>query len=232
MSTHIAASPGAIAETVLLPGDPLRAQFIAEHFLQDVNKYSDIRNIYGFTGRYRGQRVSVQATGMGIPSFAIYANELMRDYHAQTLIRVGTVGSLQKFVNIRDLILVQGSSTDSSIVANTFGSGINFSLLADFGLLRRAVTCAETRQMTYHVGNVLGEDRYYNDELNRERLADYGVLGTEMETPALYLLAAKFNRKALSILTVSNSLLTSEETSAADRETSFVDMITLALNTI
>ncbi|MCX2456017.1 purine-nucleoside phosphorylase [Lacticaseibacillus nasuensis] len=231
MSVHIAATANQVAETVLLPGDPLRARFIAENFLTSVKQYTDIRNVYGYTGSYRGQPVSVQATGMGIPSFSVYATELIKEYNVQTLIRVGTVGSLQPTVRIRDLVLVQGSSTDSSIVANTFGPMINFSLLASFSLLQRAANLAEADHLAYHVGNVLGEDRYYNDEIDRKKLVDYGILATEMETPALYLLAAKYQRRALSILTVSNSLLTGEETSTEDRETSFTNMIQLALAT-
>lgn len=229
MSTHIDAPKGAIADVVLLPGDPLRAQYIAENFLDNAQRYNTVRNAFGFTGTFEGRRVSVQATGMGIPSISIYVNELIQDYGVKTLIRVGTAGGMGENVKVRDVVLAQGSSTDSSIILNTFGAGLYFSPLADFNLLREAANLADTSAIRYHVGNVLGEDRFYNDEMDRQKLIDYEVLATEMETPALYLLAAKYHVHALSILTVSNHLVTGEETSAQERQTSFNDMIGLAL---
>ena len=229
MSTHIAAPKGAIADVVLLPGDPLRAQYIAENFLDNAQRYNMVRNAFGFTGTFEGRRVSVQATGMGIPSISIYVNELIQDYGVKTLIRVGTAGGMGENVKVRDVVLAQGSSTDSSIILNTFGAGLYFAPLADFNLLREAANLADTSAIRYHVGNVLGEDRFYNDEMDRQKLIDYEVLATEMETPSLYLLAAKYHVHALSILTVSNHLVTGEETSAQERQTSFNDMIGLAL---
>ena len=229
MSTHIDAPKGAIADVVLLPGDPLRAQYIAENFLDNAQRYNMVRNAFGFTGTFEGRRVSVQATGMGIPSISIYVNELIQDYGVKTLIRVGTAGGMGENVKVRDVVLAQGSSTDSSIILNTFGAGLYFAPLADFNLLREAANLADTSAIRYHVGNVLGEDRFYNDEMDRQKLIDYEVLATEMETPALYLLAAKYHVHALSILTVSNHLVTGEETSAQERQTSFDDMIGLAL---
>lgn len=229
MSTHIDAPKGAIADVVLLPGDPLRAQYIAENFLDNAQRYNTVRNAFGFTGTFEGRRVSVQATGMGIPSISIYVNELIQDYGVKTLIRVGTAGGMGENVKVRDVVLAQGSSTDSSIILNTFGAGLYFAPLADFNLLREAANLADTSAIRYHVGNVLGEDRFYNDEMDRQKLIDYEVLTTEMETPALYLLAAKYHVHALSILTVSNHLVTGEETSAQERQTSFNDMIGLAL---
>ncbi|WP_045136817.1 purine-nucleoside phosphorylase [Lacticaseibacillus paracasei] len=229
MSTHIDAPKGAIADVVLLPGDPLRAQYIAENFLDNAQRYNTVRNEFGFTGTFEGRRVSVQATGMGIPSISIYVNELIQDYGVKTLIRVGTAGGMGENVKVRDVVLAQGSSTDSSIILNTFGAGLYFAPLADFNLLREAANLADTSAIRYHVGNVLGEDRFYNDEMDRQKLIDYEVLATEMETPALYLLAAKYHVHALSILTVSNHLVTGEETSAQERQTSFNDMIGLAL---
>ncbi len=229
MSTHIDAPKGAIADVVLLPGDPLRAQYIAENFLDNAQRYNTVRNAFGFTGTFEGRRVSVQATGMGIPSISIYVNELIQDYGVKTLIRVGTAGGMGKDVKVRDVVLAQGSSTDSSIILNTFGAGLYFAPLADFNLLREAANLADTSAIRYHVGNVLGEDRFYNDEMDRQKLIDYEVLATEMETPALYLLAAKYHVHALSILTVSNHLITGEETTAQERQTSFNDMIGLAL---
>ncbi|RND87697.1 purine-nucleoside phosphorylase [Lacticaseibacillus paracasei] len=229
MSTHIDAPKGAIADVVLLPGDPLRAQYIAENFLDNAQRYNTVRNAFGFTGTFEGRRVSVQATGMGIPSISIYVNELIQDYGVKTLIRVGTAGGMGENVKVRDVVLAQGSSTDSSIILNTFGAGLYFAPLADFNLLREAANLADTSAIRYHVGNVLGEDRFYNDEMDRQKLIDYEVLATEMETPALYLLAAKYHVHALSILTVSNHLVRGEETSAQERQTSFNDMIGLAL---
>ena len=229
MSTHIDAPKGAIADVVLLPGDPLRAQYIAENFLDNAQRYNLVRNAFGFTGTFEGRRVSVQATGMGIPSISIYVNELIQDYGVKTLIRVGTAGGMGENVKVRDVVLAQGSSTDSSIILNTFGAGLYFAPLADFNLLREAANLADTSAIRYHVGNVLGEDRFYNDEMDRQKLIDYEVLATEMETPALYLLAAKYHVHALSILMVSNHLVTGEETSAQERQTSFNDMIGLAL---
>lgn len=229
MSTHIDAPKGAIADVVLLPGDPLRAQYIAENFLDNAQRYNTVRNAFGFTGTFEGRRVSVQATGMGIPSISIYVNELIQDNGVKTLIRVGTAGGMGENVKVRDVVLAQGSSTDSSIILNTFGAGLYFAPLADFNLLREAANLADTSAIRYHVGNVLGEDRFYNDEMDRQKLIDYEVLATEMETPALYLLAAKYHVHALSILTVSNHLVTGEETSAQERQTSFNDMIGLAL---
>ena len=229
MSTHIDAPKGAIADVVLLPGDPLRAQYIAENFLDNAQRYNTVRNAFGFTGTFEGRRVSVQATGMGIPSISIYVNELIQDYGVKTLIRVGTAGGMGENVKVRDVVLAQGSSTDSSIILNTFGAGLYFAPRADFNLLREAANLADTSAIRYHVGNVLGEDRFYNDEMDRQKLIDYEVLATEMETPALYLLAAKYHVHALSILTVSNHLVTGEETSAQERQTSFNDMIGLAL---
>ena len=187
MSTHIDAPKGAIADVVLLPGDPLRAQYIAENFLDNAQRYNMVRNAFGFTGTFEGRRVSVQATGMGIPSISIYVNELIQDYGVKTLIRVGTAGGMGENVKVRDVVLAQGSSTDSSIILNTFGAGLYFAPLADFNLLREAANLADTSAIRYHVGNVLGEDRFYNDEMDRQKLIDYEVLATEMETPALYL---------------------------------------------
>lgn len=229
MSTHIEAPADAIADVVLLPGDPLRAEYIATTYLTDATRYNTVRNAFGYTGTYQGRRVSVQATGMGIPSISIYATELMVDYKVQTLIRVGTAGGLAPQVHVRDVVLAQGSTTDSSIILNTFGAGMYYAPLADFGLLHTAYDLAQQQGLGVAVGNVLGEDRFYNDEMDRQKLIDYGVLATEMETPALYLLAAKYHRRALSVLTVSNHLITGEETTAEERQTSFDDMIKLAL---
>lgn len=231
MSTHINAPAGSIADTVLLPGDPLRAQYMAENFLTDVVRYNEVRAAYGYTGVYRGQKVSIQATGMGMPSIAIYSTELMRDYGVQRLIRTGTCGGLAEEVHLRDIVLAQAATTDSSMIVNTFGPGVSFAPTGDFNLLRKAATIAETSKLSFHVGNVLGEDQFYNDNLDRGKLADYGVLATEMEVPALYLLAAKYRRQALGIMTVSDHLVRDEHLSAEERQLTLNQMIELALQT-
>lgn len=225
MSTHINAEPGSIADTVLLPGDPLRAQYMAENYMTDVTRYNTVRNAFGYTGLYKGKRISVQATGMGIPSISIYATELMTQYGVQNLIRTGTCGGMAADVNLRDIVLAQASTTDSSIIANTFGPGVYFAPTGDFDMLQRAYKVAQDAGYRVKVGNVLGEDRFYNDELDKKKLADYGVLATEMETPALYLLAAKYHRRALAVMTVSDQLMRDEHLSADDRQLTLNDMI-------
>ncbi|MBT2731502.1 MULTISPECIES: purine-nucleoside phosphorylase [Carnobacterium] len=231
MSVHIEAKEGQIAETVLLPGDPLRAKYIAETFLTDVEQYNRVRNMFGYTGTYKGRRVSVQGTGMGIPSMMIYAEELITGYNVKNLIRVGTAGGMQKDVKVRDVILAQGATTDSAIVKNTFNNQVQFAPIADFDLLRTAYEIAVEQGMKVKVGNILSADRFYNAELDKKKLADYGVLATEMEAAGLYTLAAKYNRRALAILTISDHLITGEETSSDEREKTFNDMMIVALET-
>ena len=244
MSIHIAANPGDVAERVLLPGDPLRAQFIAENFLTDVRQYSAIRNIFGFTGSFRGVPISVQATGMGIPSISIYLHELIEVFGAKKLIRVGTCGGMNENIHLRDVLVAQGSSTDSSIINQTFGTALNFSLLADFNLLSQAVNIANNLNIKCKVGNVLCTDLFYNDyddpngtfgdgkNTFNDKLRKYGILAVEMETAALYLQAARANVQALAIFTVSDHLLTHEEVPPHERETNFNDMVKIALETI
>jgi len=232
MSIHIGAKKGDIADTILLPGDPLRAKFIAENYFEDVVQYNEVRGMYGYTGTYQGKRISVQGTGMGIPSISIYVNELIEEYDVQNLIRVGTCGAMQKDVKIRDIILAQGATTDSQVNRMTFG-GIDYAPLANFDLLKTAYDLAQDKGLTTHVGNVFTSDAFYRDngrDIN-ELLASYHVLAVEMETTALYTLAAKFNRKALSILTVSDHVITGEQTSSEERQTSFNQMMELALET-
>lgn len=232
MSVHIGAKPGEIAETVLMPGDPLRAKHIAEHFLEEVSCYNEVRGMLGFTGKYKGKRISVQGSGMGIPSIAIYANELIREYGAKRLIRVGTCGAMQKHVKVRDLVLAQAACTDSGINRNQFG-GWDFSPIASFSLLKAAYEQAVSKGMRVHVGNIFTSDLFYRDDQTIvQRLMDYGVLAVEMETTALYTLAAKYGVEALTILTVSDHLLTGEETTAMERQTTFNDMIEVALDTV
>lgn len=230
MSVHIGAEKGQIAETVLLPGDPLRAKYIADTYLKDVECYNEVRGMYGYTGTYKGKRVSVQGTGMGVPSISIYVNELIQSYDVQNLIRVGSCGAIKRDVNVRDVILAQTSSTDSQMNRVAFGP-IDYAPCADFGLLKKAYDTAEAKNVAVRVGNVFTADQFYNEK-PLELMAQYGILAIEMETTALYSLAAKFDRKALSILTVSDHVLTGEETTAEERQTTFDEMILIALDSV
>ncbi|WP_044896283.1 purine-nucleoside phosphorylase [Bacillus alveayuensis] len=228
MSVHIGAKKGEIAETILLPGDPLRAKYIAEHFLENATCYNEVRGMLGFTGTYKGKKVSVQGTGMGVPSISIYVNELIREYDVQKLIRVGSCGAIQKDVKVRDVILAMSASTDSQMNRQTFG-GVDYAPTANFDLLKQAYDVALKRGIDVKVGNVFTADMFYNDNAELEKWAQYGILAIEMETAALYTLAAKFGRKALSVLTVSDHVITGEETTAHERQTTFNDMIKIAL---
>lgn len=231
MSVHIGAKKGDIADKILLPGDPLRATFIAETFLDEVTQYNSVRGMNGYTGTYKGERVSVQGTGMGVPSISIYVNELIQSYDVQKLIRVGTCGAIQKEVKVRDVILAQGSTTDSQINRVVF-NGIDYAPLADFALLKNAYDVGTEKGLNLRVGNVFTSDTFYRDNAKalHELLATYQVLAIEMETSALYTLAAKYGRQALSVLTVSDHILTGEETTAEERQTTFNDMMEIALD--
>ena len=232
MSIHIGAKKGEIAETILLPGDPLRAKYIAENFFKDVVQYNEVRGMYGFTGTYKGERISVQGSGMGVPSISIYVNELIQEYDVKKLIRVGTCGAMQENINVRDIILAQGATTDSQVNRLVFG-GIDYAPIADFNLLKNAYETAEQKGLTTHVGNVFTSDVFYRDngeEVNA-LLGRYNILAVEMETTALYTLAAKYDRQALSILTVSDHVITGELTTSEERQTSFNAMMELALET-
>ncbi|WP_017472331.1 purine-nucleoside phosphorylase [Amphibacillus jilinensis] len=231
MSTHIGAKKGDIADKILLPGDPLRAKYIADNFLENAVCYNEVRGMYGYTGTYKGERISVQGTGMGVPSISIYVNELIQEYDVKKLIRVGTCGAIQKDVNVRDVILAQSSTTDSQINRMVFG-GIDFAPIADFQLLKNAYDTGSEKGLALRVGNVFTSDSFYRDNglALLEQLAQYQVLAVEMEATALYTLAAKFNRQALAILTVSDHILTGEETTAEERQTTFNDMIEVALD--
>ncbi|WP_107842189.1 purine-nucleoside phosphorylase [Metasolibacillus meyeri] len=228
MSIHINAKQGEIADIVLLPGDPLRAKYIAETFLEDVTCYNEVRNMFGFTGTYKGKRVSIQGTGMGVPSISIYVNELMAEYGVQKLIRVGTCGAIQQDVKVRDVILAQAATTDSKMNEIIF-NGIDYAPIANFDLLLKAYNAGKEAGLSLQVGNVMTADMFYSEENQNEKLARYGVLAVEMEAAALYTLAAKYGRQALAILTVSDHILTGEVTSAEERQTTFNDMIVVAL---
>lgn len=231
MSTHLGARPGQIAPTVLLPGDPLRAKWIAETYLEDATCYTEVRGMYGFTGTWQGHPVSVQGSGMGQPSMAIYVNELFSEYDVQSIIRVGSCGALTTDLALRDVVIASGACTDSAMNRHRFG-GLEFAPVADFDLLRAAVDAARARDdVTSHVGLIYSSDSFYNPraaELTKP-LVDHGVLAVEMEASALYTLAASYKRKALAICTVSDHTVTSEETSAAEREQGFGAMVEIAL---
>ncbi len=232
MTPHNHAKVGDYAEAVLLPGDPLRAKWVAETFLKDAKLVNSVRNCLGYTGMWNGKRVSVQATGMGQPSLSIYVHELINVYGLKTLIRIGTCGGLHASVAVRDLIIAQAASTDSTIVKDGFGP-FSFAPIADYGLLRSAADKAEARKMRYHVGNMLSSDIFYHVEPGMEgygRLPSHGVIGVEMESAALYTLAARFGVKALTICTMTDSLVTEESMSAEDRQSSLKQMVELALD--
>lgn len=231
MSIHIGAKVGDIAETVLLPGDPKRAKWIAENYLENIFCYTDIRGMLGFTGTYKGKKVSIQGTGMGIPSISIYITELMKDYGVKNLIRVGSAGSYQKDVKVRDVVIAMSTSTNSNINNRRF-YGANFSPTASFELFSMALKVAEEKNIKINAGNVLTSDEFYSDNSDYyKKWADFGVLAVEMETAGLYTLAAKYKVKALSILTISDSLVSPEITSSEEREKTFSEMIELALET-
>lgn len=229
MSTpHNRAQKGEIAKTVLMPGDPLRAKFIAENYLENAVCFNDVRGIQGYTGTYRGKRVSVMASGMGMPSIGIYSYELYRFYDVDAIIRVGSAGALQKELQLYDIVLAQGACTDSNY-AKQYSLPGTFAPIADFSLLQKASAAAKEKKIRYRVGNVLSSDLFYNDASNTLDWAKMGVLCVEMESAALYMNAARLGKKALSVLTISDSLVSGEETTSEERERSFSDMIELAL---
>lgn len=231
MSTHINAPEGAIADAVLLPGDPLRAKFIAEHFLEDAVCYNEVRGMYGFTGTYNGKRVSVQGTGMGQPSLSIYVTELFQFYNVQKAVRVGTCGAVQQDIALRDVILAEGACTDSGLNTQRFG-GMHFAPVADFGLLSKAHEAARAIGVDPKVGLCVSSDLFYDDKSTWKLWAQYGALGIEMEAAELYTLAAKFHRKALAVLTVSDHILLGGQTTAEERQTSFTTMMKIALEAV
>jgi len=232
VSTHIGARPGEIAPTVLMPGDPLRAKWIAETFLDDAKCYNEVRGMYGYTGTWRGERVSVQGSGMGQPSLAIYANELFDEYDVQRIIRVGSCGALTPKLKLRDVVIASGACTDSSMNRIAF-EGLDYAPVADFDLLRAAYDASTARDLDVatKVGLILSGDSFYSPrpELT-QRMADYGVLAVEMEASALYTLAAQYKRRALAVCTVSDHIVTGEHTSAQERQETFADMVGIALD--
>ena len=229
MSLHIDAKKGDIAETILLPGDPLRAKWISEHYLENPVCFNTVRNMFGYTGTYNGKHISVMGTGMGIPSISIYTTELIKDFGVKNLIRVGSAGSYQKHIKIRDIVFAMAAS--SSGINKTRFSGADFAPTASFELFQKAVQIAKDKQIPIKAGNVLSSDEFYADDFESyKKWADFGVLCVEMEAAGLYTIAAKHNVNALAILTISDSLVTGEKTTAMERETTFKDMIKIALD--
>jgi purine-nucleoside phosphorylase len=229
MTIHIGAKPGEIAETVLMPGDPYRAKWAAETFLKDVKLVNEVRGMLGYTGMWNGNRVSIQGSGMGMPSLSIYANELIRDYGAQTLIRIGSCGGMQDKVGLRDIIVAMTASTVSTPSRGIFRE-LSYAPCADWSLLKAAVTAAEKRDVTTHVGGIYSSDVFYDErpDLN-EQMVRHGILGVEMEAAELDTLAARYGRRALAVLTVSDHLGTGESMPSEQRERSFGDMVEIAL---
>jgi purine-nucleoside phosphorylase len=232
MSVHIGAQPGEIAERVLLPGDPMRAKWIAETFLEDPKCYTEVRGMLGFTGRWQGVPVSVQGSGMGMPSASIYTHELINEYGAKSLIRIGSCGALALDLNLGDVIAAIGSATDSNMNRVRFDGLIDYAPVADFGLLRTAADVAERRGIPLRVGPILAADAFYTDRPDLyDSLADYGVLAVEMESAAIYTIAARYGAKALTILTVSDHIRRGEKMDSAQREQGFGEMVQIGLDT-
>jgi purine-nucleoside phosphorylase len=229
MSIHIGAKQGQIAQTILLPGDPLRARYFAETLLEDTECFNEVRGMLGYTGSYGGKRVSVMGSGMGMPSFSIYMHELVTEYNVKRLVRVGTCGALQPNLKIGDIVLAMTASTDSQVNKLRF-NGMDYAPAANFELLLKAYQAAKSHGIDCHVGGILTGDSYYYDNPDWWKVwAEFGVLVVEMETNALYTLAAKFKADALAILTVSNSLVTGEEATAQQRERDYSQMAKIAL---
>lgn len=231
MSVHNNAKPGDVAETVLMPGDPLRAKFIAETYLEDPICYNTVRNMLGYTGTYKGKRISVQGSGMGMPSIGIYSYELFSQYGVENIIRIGSAGSLSENVNIRDVVIAMGACTNSNYASQYELPG-TYAPVASYGLLRRAVDAGERLGAVCHVGNVLSSDTFYDDADSALKWQKMNVLAIEMEAAALYMNAARLGKNALCILTISDSMVYPEQcTTPEERQKTFTDMMEIALET-
>ncbi len=230
MTPHNEAKAGDFAKVVLMPGDPNRARYIAENFLTDARLINNLRGVQGYTGTYKGKPVSVMASGMGIPSISIYAEELFRQYDVEAIIRVGSAGALREDMALGSVVAGMGACTDSNVLSQ-FDLGASFAPIADFGLLETAVRCAGERGVNMPVGNLYSSDVFYDAAGRSLKLAKLGVLAVEMEAAGLYVAAAKTGKKALAVCSISDNIITGEEMPGKDRETAFVDMITIALET-
>lgn len=228
---HMNAAPGDFADTVLMPGDPLRAQYIADTYLDNAIRVTDVRNMWGFTGEYKGTRVSVMAHGMGIPSASIYCTELIAEYGVKRVMRVGSCGTSHPDVKLRDLVIAQGASTDSNVNRMRFG-GYDFAALATFDLVQKAVQAAQAKSVRYHVGNIFSADLFYTpDPAMFETMAKFNVYGIEMEAAGIYPIAAEHGAEALAICTVSDDIPSGAALSSDERATTFDEMIAVALET-
>lgn len=228
---HMNAAPGDFAETVLMPGDPLRAQYIAEKYLDNARRVTDVRNMWGFTGEYKGRPISIMAHGMGIPSVSIYCTELITEYKVKRVIRVGSCGTTHPDVKLRDVLIAMGASTDSNVNRMRFG-GYDLAALATFSLVQNAVKVAEAENVSYHVGNIFSADLFYTPDPDMfETMAKYNVLGVEMEAAGIFAIAAEHNVESLAICTVSDDIRTGEALSTEDRQNTFDEMILIALET-
>lgn len=229
---HIEAAVGDFAETVLMPGDPLRAKFIAENFLEDAKCVTRVRNMFGYTGTYKGKRVSVMGSGMGVPSISIYATELYKEYGVENIIRIGSCGAVRDDIKVRDIVVGLGASTDSNVNRMRFNN-LDFAALADFGLLKNVVDTAEKLNLDVNVGNIFTADLFYTPNPEMFSLMEQrGILAVEMEAAGLYGVAAEYGKKALTVLTVSDHIKTGEQTTADERETTFKDMMELTLESL
>ncbi|MFD2540706.1 purine-nucleoside phosphorylase [Lacinutrix gracilariae] len=229
MSIHIGANKGDIAETILLPGDPLRAKWIAETFFENPVCFNEVRGMLGYTGTYQGKRISVMGTGMGVPSISIYAHELITQFDVKNLIRVGSAGSYQEHIKIRDVVLAMAASSNSGLNEQRFG-GADYAPTANFELFNKAIEAAKEKNIPIKAGNIFTSDEFYADDFESyKKWSKFGVLCVEMETAGLYTVAAKHNVNALTILTISDSLVTGEKTTSKERETTFKDMIEIAI---
>jgi len=230
MTIHIGANTDDIADVVLMPGDPYRAKWAAETFLSNAKCVHEVRGMFGFTGEWNGHRVTIQGSGMGMPSMSIYANELIRDFDVQTLIRIGSCGGMQENVKVRDVVLAQTATTVATPSSTIFRE-LNFAPTADFNLLHKAFHAAEKLDVDVHVGGIYSSDTFYDErpDLNKE-MQRHGILAVEMEAAELYTLAARYGRRALGVMTVSDHLLTGEALPSDQRERSFGDMVDIALN--
>ncbi len=229
---HINAERGDFADAVLMPGDPLRAKYIAETYLEDAKQVCDVRGMLGFTGTYKGKKVSVMGHGMGIPSCSIYATELIKDFGVKKIIRIGSCGSVREDIKVRDVVIGMGACTDSLVNRTRFG-GFDFSAIADFEMTRNLVDAAKAQKANYHVGNVFSADLFYTpNPKSFEIMEKYGIVGVEMEAAGIYGIAAEFGAKAACICTVSDHIKTGEQTTSEERQTTFNDMMIIALESI
>ncbi|MBV7314112.1 purine-nucleoside phosphorylase [Shewanella sp. NIFS-20-20] len=232
MTPHINAQPGDFAKTLLMPGDPLRAKYIAENFLDNTRLITDVRNMLGYTGEYQGKPVSVMGSGMGIPSISIYAKELITEYGVENIIRIGSCGAISDNIKLMDVVMAMGASTDSQVNRTRFAN-TDFAMIADFGLLRRAVDAADQQGVNYHVGNLYSSDLFYCSDDNRYDLMEkYGILGVEMEAAGLYAVAAEYGAKALAMMTVTDHIRLGQHLTAEERQHTLNEMIKLTLAAI